>query len=100
VGSSKIHLTVNCMAIGITRMSSKGQTVIPASMRRGLAEGTQLLIIREGGRFIIKPLDDLEPELKEDILFAERTERALQDFKKGRFTRKDRTDFINDLETW
>ena len=88
------------MDIGITRMSSKGQIVIPASMRRGLAEGTQLLISREGGRFIIKPLDELEPELKEDILFAERTERALQEFKKGRFTRKDRADFISDLESW
>jgi AbrB family looped-hinge helix DNA binding protein len=88
------------MDIGITRLSSKGQIVIPAFMRRGLEEGTQLLIIRDGERFIIKSLDELEPDLKEDILFADRTEREIQEFKKGGFTRKSDADFIRDLESW
>jgi len=44
------------MDIGIIRMSSKGQIVIPASIRRGLSEGEQLLVMREGNRFILKPL--------------------------------------------
>ena len=88
------------MDIGITRLSSKGQIVIPAFMRRGLSEGTQLLIVREGDRFIVKPLDELEPELKEDILFAERTERALREFKEGKCIKKSHADFIHDLESW
>lgn len=88
------------MDIGITRLSSKGQIVIPAFMRRGFPEGTQLLIVREGDRFIVKPLDELEPELKEDILFAERTERALQEFKEGKFVKKNQDDFTRDLESW
>ena len=88
------------MDIGITRLSSKGQIVIPAFMRKGFPEGTQLLIVREGERFIIKPHDDLGPELKEDILFAERTERALQEFKEGKFIKKNHADFIHDLESW
>ncbi|NVO65969.1 AbrB/MazE/SpoVT family DNA-binding domain-containing protein [Methanofollis tationis] len=88
------------MDIGITRLSSKGQIVIPASMRKDLVEGTHLLVIREGGRFIVKPLDELEPELKEDIIFAERTEKAFEEFKKGTFTRKSDVDFIDDLESW
>jgi len=88
------------MDIGITRLDSGGQIVIPAFMRRGFAEGTRLLIIRDGERFIIRSLDGLEPELKEDVLFADRTERELQEFKRGSFTRKGDADFIRDLESW
>ncbi|KUG15057.1 hypothetical protein ASZ90_015276 [hydrocarbon metagenome] len=88
------------MDIGIIRMSSKGQIVIPSHMRQGLSEGEQLLLIREGGRFILKPLDELEPAVKEDILFAEQTERAFLECEKGRFTRKKGADFIDDLKSW
>ena len=88
------------MDIGITRLDSGGQIVIPAFMRRGFAEGTRLLIIRDGERFIMRSLDGLEPELKEDVLFADRTERELQGFTAGSFTRKGDADFIRDLESW
>ena len=88
------------MDIGIIRMSSKGQIVIPASMRRDISEGEQLLVIREGDRFILKSLKNLEPTVKEDILFAEKTERAFLEFEKGRCTTKKSADFIDDLKSW
>ena len=47
------------MKVGIIRVSSKGQIVIPSSMRKDLAEGDELLIIRDGERYILKPLDEL-----------------------------------------
>lgn len=42
-------------------------------MRDNLSEGEELLIIREGERYILKPLDEFKPALKDDILFAEKT---------------------------
>ncbi|MDG6249909.1 AbrB/MazE/SpoVT family DNA-binding domain-containing protein [Methanocalculus sp.] len=81
-------------------MSSKGQIVIPASMRRDLDEGAQLVIIRDGGRFILKPLDDLEPALEDDLRFAERTEKAYLEFEKGEFTREKDVDFLHKLKSW
>jgi bifunctional DNA-binding transcriptional regulator/antitoxin component of YhaV-PrlF toxin-antitoxin module len=88
------------MLIGITRMDSRGQIVIPATMRSDLVEGAQLLVIREGDRFILNPLEDLEPAVREDIIFAEKTERAFLEYEKGGFSRKKETDFIEDLESW
>jgi len=85
------------MLIGITRMDSRGQIVIPATMRSDLEEGAPLLIIREGDRFILKPLEDLEPAVREDILFAEKTERAFLTYEKGGFSGKKDADFIEDL---
>jgi len=88
------------MLIGISRMDSRGQIVIPASMRSDLVEGAQLLVIREGDRFILKPIDDLEPAERVDILFAEKTERAFLAHEKGGFSGKKDTDFIEDLASW
>ena len=88
------------MDIGIIKMSSKGQIVIPASMRKDLVLGEQLLIIREGNRFILKPLEDLEPAMEEDIRFAERTEKAFLEFERGSFTKEEDVDFIKKMKTW
>lgn len=88
------------MEVGITRMSSKGQIVIPASMRTNLPEGEKLLIIRDGERYILKPLTDLEPALQEDILFAEKTEQAFEEYTKGTFHKKKAGEFIDEMSSW
>lgn len=81
-------------------MSSKGQIVIPISMRKDLDEGEQLVIIRDGDRCILKPLADPEPALEDDIRFAERTERAYLEFEKGECTRKSDVDLLHTLSSW
>lgn len=88
------------MKISIIRMSSKGQIVIPSFMRKDLSRGEELLIIRDGDRYILKPLHEIEPSLKEDILFAEKTERAFDEYQKGVFTRMPGDAFIDELASW
>jgi len=88
------------MDVGITRVSSKGQIVIPLSMRENLSEGEELLIIREGERYILKPLDEMKPALKEDILFAAKTEEAFSEYRKGSFQTKEKDTFLDELESW
>jgi len=88
------------MEVSIIRMSSKGQIVIPSSMRKDLSRGEELLIIRDGERYILKPLHELEPALKEDILFAEKTERAFNEYQQGVFTRMPGQEFLDELESW
>jgi len=88
------------MDVAITKMSSKGQVVIPASMRTDLPEGERLLIIRDGERIILKSLTELEPALQEDILFAEKTEQAFEEYSKGTFTKKKAGDFIDEMKSW
>lgn len=71
------------MEVAITKMSSKGQVVIPASMRSNLPEGERLLIIRDGGRIILKPLSEIEPAVQEDIIFSGKTEQAREEYSPG-----------------
>ena len=81
-------------------MSSKGQVVIPASMRADLPEGEKLLIIRDGERIILKPLAEIEPAVREDIIFAEKTEQALGEYSRGAYTKKNADAFIDEMKTW
>jgi len=85
------------MDVAITRMRSKGQIVIPASMRADIPEGERLLIIRDGERCILKLLSELEPALREDLLFAEKTEQAFEEYRKETFTKKTAREFSDEL---
>jgi len=88
------------MDVAITKMSSKGQVVIPTSMRADIPEGEKLLIIRDGTRIILKPLSDIEPAVREDMVFAEKTEQALGEYSRGTFTKKKADAFIDEMKEW
>jgi len=80
--------------INITSMSSKGQVVIPQEMRGSLKEGEKLVIIADNGIYIIKKASDYSKSLKEDILFAKRTERAYMDVENGKYSKMSAKDFL------
>ncbi len=88
------------MDVAITKMSSKGQVVIPTSMRTDLPEGERILLIKDGERIILKRLTDLEPALQDDVLFAEKTEEAFEEYRKGTFIRKKEGEFIDEIASW
>ena len=68
------------MDIAITKMSSKGQVVIPAEMRKGIRKGDKLLIIQNNDQLIMKKANNLDINLKEDIEFAKKTVYQFQFF--------------------
>ena len=71
------------MNIAITKMSSKGQVVIPAEMRRDIKEGEKLIIIKNKKQLIMKKASKLDENLKEDLEFARRTEEAYKRHERG-----------------
>ena len=72
------------MEVAITKMSSKGQIVIPQEMRERVNEGDKFLIIKSKDQYILKRTEDLTDELKADIEFAEKTEAALERISQGK----------------
>ena len=69
-------------------------------LRENIPEGEKLLIIRDGERCVLKPLSELEPALKEDLLLAEKIEQAFEEYRKGTFTKKTAADFSDDMASW
>lgn len=86
--------------IDVTRMSSKGQIVIPSKMRDNIKEGDELLIIKDDDRIIIKKAENLTENMKEDLEFAKRTEEAWKAYERGEFIEIDADDFIEKMEKW
>lgn len=86
--------------ISITRMSSKGQIVIPQDMRKEIKEGDKLIVIKNKGQIIIKKADNLSRNFEEELEFAERTEKAWKRYEKGEFKEMEFDDFIKEIKKW
>lgn len=88
------------MDFAITKMSSKGQIVIPSNLRNEFNIGDKLLIIKNDHKLIIKKASEMEKNLQEDLEFARRTEEAWKKFEKGEFISMDSEDFLKEIEKW
>jgi len=88
------------MEIAITKLSSKGQVVIPREMRKDIKEGEKLIIIKEGSSMIMKKASKLDKQLKEDLEFARRTEEAWKQIDKGKYKEYSSQEFLKKLKKW
>lgn len=86
--------------IGITKMSSKGQIVIPQEMRGNIEEGDKLVIIQNDNQLILKKMEDFDKNLKEDLEFARRTEEAWKSYDRGEFKSMSAKDFLKEIKKW
>lgn len=86
--------------VAITKLSSKGQIVIPSEMRAGFNKGEKLVIIKNEGQLILKKVKDLGKNFEEDLAFAKRTEEALKRYEKGLSKEMSAKDFTNEIEKW
>lgn len=86
--------------INITKMSSKGQIVIPSEMRKNIKEGEKIVIIQNGNQLILKKAKDFNKNLEEDLKFAKRTEEAWKRYDKGEFISMDFNDFLKEVKKW
>jgi AbrB family looped-hinge helix DNA binding protein len=86
--------------IDITRMSSKGQIVIPLEMRKNFKEGEKFLIIKSGENLILKKASELDKNLKEDLEFAKRTEEAYKRIESGEFISVNSEKLAEEMNKW
>ena len=86
------------MKFAIAKVSTKGQIVIPSSLRKEIHKGDEFLMVQDDGRMILKNLKNLAADLRNDFIFAEKVEEAWQEYDKGEFIKKDKDQFLRDLQ--
>lgn len=59
------------MEISTTRLSSRGQIVIPVEMRNHLKEGDNLVIIKKGEELVIKKEQEVSSAFADNKLLAQ-----------------------------
>ena len=84
--------------LDITKMSSKGQIVIPRELREGFHEGEKFVVIRSGKQLILKSVADFDKNIEDDLEFARRTEEAWKSYERGDFKSMPFDDFLKKLE--
>lgn len=88
------------MDVAITRISSKGQIVIPAEFRKGLVEGEKLLLIKGNDSIIMKQTSTLSKNFLSDLEFAKKTTESWKKYEKGEFKEMEFDDFITEMKKW
>ena len=95
-----VRLNLPMAEIDMTTISSKGQMVIPASLRKGVKSGARFMVIREKDLYILKRADKMDSALASDLEFARRAEKAWGEYKKGKFASKSKEGFLAEMEKW
>ena len=88
------------MEYAIAKVSTKGQIVIPTSMREDIQAGDEFLIVKDAERLVLKNLKKVAEDLKEDLEFARRTEEAWKRFEAGTFKSLKSDAFLKELKKW
>ncbi|MBU2576799.1 MAG: AbrB/MazE/SpoVT family DNA-binding domain-containing protein [Nanoarchaeota archaeon] len=88
------------MNIDVTRLSSKGQIVIPREMRQQFSNGEKLIIIQDNDQLILKKASAFRKNLEEDLIFAKRTEEAWRRYDAGKFISMDSDKFLEKINKW
>jgi len=88
--------------INVTKLSSRGQIVVPLEMRKNLHEGDKFVIIQKDNQFILKKVEDFESSIEEDIEFAKRTDEAIERYERGEgeWIKMSGEEFLKELEKW
>ena len=84
----------------MTKLSSKGQIIIPQSMRKKFNPGDKLAVISQDGRLIIKKADKLDENFREDLEFAKRTEEAYKRVENWQYISVDSENLFEEMEKW
>jgi len=86
--------------IDITKMSSKGQIVIPAQLRKDMKEGDKIVVIRNNDQIILKKANKFDKNLEEDLEVAKRVGDAWKEIEEGKGVRMSVTDFLKEMKSW
>ena len=81
----------------ITKLSTKGQIVIPESLRKNLQVGTPFVVSKQEGLIILKEVKDLTKKEVEEI---KDLDKIWKDVDEGKGTTVDVEDFLKEMDTW
>lgn len=80
-----------------TKLSTKGQVVLPESIREGIDVGTAFMVTRSNKLIILKEIEGLTEEEKREL---KELDKIWKDIDEGRGTTMDVDEFLNEMKTW
>ncbi len=81
----------------ITKLSTKGQIVIPENLRKGLQAGTPFIVSRQEGLIVLKEVKDLT---KQEVEEMKELDKIWKDIDGGKGTTTSVEEFLKEMKTW
>ena len=81
----------------ITKLSTKGQIVIPESLREGMNVGTPFTITKKGDIIILKKVKGLT---KEELVEMEELNKIWKDIDSGKGLSLNKEEFLKEMNAW
>ena len=81
----------------ITKLSTKGQVVIPENIRKDLEVGTAFNVFRKNDLVILKKIDDLSDKEKKEM---EELSKIWKDIDEGKGITTTKENFLKEMEMW
>ena len=81
----------------ITKLSTKGQIVIPESARKNIEVGTAFTVVRKGDLIILKEIQGLT---KTEIKEMQELDKIWKDIDAGKGLTQTKEDFLKEMKNW
>ena len=88
------------MVLELTKVSSKGQIVIPLDIRKrfGLKDGETLSVSTKDNLIVLKKIED--PITEEDIRTFNEIKDAWKEIESGKVKKMDHENFLKEISKW
>lgn len=81
----------------ITKLSTKGQVVLPEAIRRGISIGSAFLVTRKDDLIVLKKIDELSSEEEAEL---EELNKIWKDIDAGQCDSYEEEQFFEQLRSW
>lgn len=90
------------MDVEVVRVSSKGQVVLPLSMRKHfrMRKGEKLMAVEDRGLIVLRPIKQMTRDVDEEIYMMGRAAKGWAEIKKGKAHTMSKAEFLKELSTW
>ena len=80
-----------------TKISTKGQVVIPESIREGIEVGTAFIVTKTDNMIILKEIEGLTEKEKKEL---KELDKIWKEIDEGKGTSMDVDKFLNEIKSW
>ncbi|VVC71971.1 Antidote-toxin recognition MazE, bacterial antitoxin [uncultured archaeon] len=90
------------MNIEIVKMSSKGQFVMPAAMRKkfGMGRGERLVLVEREGTIIVRPVSRMSEDIESELCLMDLAGKGWAEIEAGKAKKLGKTAFLKELSKW
>ena len=90
------------MDVEIVRISSRGQFVLPLSMRKRnrIGKGEKLMLVDSNGTIVVRAVKQMKENVEDEIYMMHRAAKGWAEIGKGKAKRLGKAEFLKELSTW